>query len=156
MALTDATVQAAVQFTTSRAATAAVVSAPVAASAEKVVKAMLLTKLRMAAVITLTFGVIPVGMAVLVYQHRSVGAPPQDPQVALAVREEQPPDLNKALAQEQLKLAQQALRDLDLMHNREGLSRTDPRFALWERRQVEAIRATEPVRPNSPRPSKTT
>jgi hypothetical protein len=61
---------------------------------------------------------------------------------ALAPAAPQPPDLNKALAQEQLKLARQALRDLDLMHKGEGLSRTDPRFALWERRQVEAIRAT--------------
>jgi hypothetical protein len=107
-----------------------------------VVKAMLQTKLRMAAVITLTFGVIAVGMAVMVYQHRAVGAPPQDPQVALPVRQEQPLDPNKARAQEQLKLARQALRDLDLMHKGEGLSRTDPRFALWEHRQVEAIRAT--------------
>ena len=46
------------------------------------------------------------------------------------------------LKAKQLKLAQQALRDLDLMHKGEGLSRTDPRFALWERRQLEAIRAT--------------
>ena len=61
---------------------------------------------------------------------------------ALAPAALQPSEPNKALAQQQLKLARQALRDLDLMHKGEGVSRTDPRFALWERRQVEAIRAT--------------
>jgi len=60
---------------------------------------------------------------------------------ALAPAAPPPADANKALAQEQLKLARQALHDLDLMNEREGLGRTDPRFALWERRQVEAIRA---------------
>jgi len=61
---------------------------------------------------------------------------------ALAPAASQPPDPNKALAQEQLKLARQALQDLSQMHKSAGLSLTDPRFALWERRQVEAIRAS--------------
>jgi RNA polymerase sigma factor (sigma-70 family) len=140
--LTDATVQAAVQLTTIKAAATGVVSASVAALAGKVVKAMLLNKLRMAAVIALSFSVIAIGMAVLVYQHRAVGAPPQNPQVTVPVRQEQAPDPSKAMAQEQLKLARQALRDLDLMSKGEAVSRRDPRFALWERRQVEAILAT--------------
>src|SRR4051794_20650204 len=61
---------------------------------------------------------------------------------ALAPAGSEPQDPNKAIAQEQLKLAQQALRDLDLMHKGGGLGRTDPRFDLWQRRQVEAVRAT--------------
>ena len=48
---------------------------------------------------------------------------------------------DKAMAQEQLKLARQALQGLDAMHKNGAVARYDPKFALWERRQVEAIRA---------------
>jgi outer membrane protein TolC len=60
---------------------------------------------------------------------------------ALAPAAPQPPDPNKALAKEQVKLARQALQDLDLMHKSGEVALWDPKFALWERRQVEAIRA---------------
>jgi outer membrane protein TolC len=60
---------------------------------------------------------------------------------ALAPAASQQLDANKALAQEQVKLARQALQDLDLMNKREQVALWDPKFALWERRQVEAIRA---------------
>jgi hypothetical protein len=103
-------------------------------------------RLRMAGIMTLAFGVQAVGTAALVRQHRAVGSSPQDPHAAGPVRQESPAgshplDANKAIAQQQLKLAREALRDLDLMHKGEGLSLTDPRFMLWERRQLEAIRA---------------
>ena len=62
--------------------------------------------------------------------------------LALAASQLPLPDPNKALAQEQLKLARQALQDLGQMHKSEGLSLADPRFALWDRRQVEAIVAS--------------
>jgi hypothetical protein len=145
--LTDAAVKAAVQFTTSRAATAGGASASSAALAREVVKAMLMTKLKMTGIIALALGVLAAGTAAVVYQHQAVGSSPQDPHVAVPVRQEAPAgshplDANKAIAQEQLKLAREALRDLDLMHKGEGLSLTDPKFMLWERRKLEAIRAT--------------
>jgi outer membrane protein TolC len=61
---------------------------------------------------------------------------------ALAPAAPQPPDPNKALAQEQLKLARQALRDLDSLYQRGEAAFADSHFVLWERRQAEAIRAS--------------
>lgn len=60
---------------------------------------------------------------------------------ALAPADPQPEDPNKALAQEQLNLTRQALRDLKLQYQNGEVAMFDPKFALWERRQVEAIRA---------------
>jgi len=59
---------------------------------------------------------------------------------ALAPAASQAPDPKKALAQEQLGLARQALSDLDRLHKGGEVAISDPRFAVWERRQVEAIR----------------
>src|SRR5947209_2253634 len=61
---------------------------------------------------------------------------------ALAPAAPQPVDPNKALAQEQLKLAQQALKDLDLLYKNGEVTLYDPRFTLWMRRRVEAILAS--------------
>ena len=59
---------------------------------------------------------------------------------ALAAAASQAPDPKKALAQEQLGLARQALSDLDQMHKGGDVTAFDPRFGIWERRQVEAVR----------------
>jgi hypothetical protein len=61
---------------------------------------------------------------------------------ALAPAAQQPADPNKALAQEQLKLTRQALSDLDLLSKSGEVPTWDAKFVLWERRQVEAIRAS--------------
>jgi hypothetical protein len=59
---------------------------------------------------------------------------------ALAPAASQAPDPKKSLAQEQLGLARQALEVLDQMHKNAQVSPGDPRIAVWERRQVEAVR----------------
>jgi hypothetical protein len=59
---------------------------------------------------------------------------------ALAPAASQAPDPKKSLAQEQLGLARQALEVLDQMHKNAQVSAGDPRIAVWERRQVEAVR----------------
>jgi hypothetical protein len=59
---------------------------------------------------------------------------------ALAPAASQAPDPKKALAQEQLGLARQALSDLDGMSKGGEVAISDPGFAVWERRQVEAVR----------------
>src|SRR4051794_11496199 len=59
---------------------------------------------------------------------------------ALAPAASQQPDPNKALAQEQVKLARQALRDLDLLQKGGELALSDPKYLLWMRREVEAVR----------------
>ncbi len=59
---------------------------------------------------------------------------------ALAPAASQPRDPKKALAHDQLGLARQALGDLDRMYKGGEVTRYDPRFAVWERRQVEAVR----------------
>jgi outer membrane protein TolC len=59
---------------------------------------------------------------------------------ALAPAASQAPDSKKALGQEQLGLARQALSDLDRMFNSGEVAAHDPRFALWGRREVEAVR----------------
>jgi outer membrane protein TolC len=58
----------------------------------------------------------------------------------LASAASQAPDPKKSLAQEQLGLARQALSDLDRMVKGGEASAYDPRFGVWERRQVEAVR----------------
>ena len=50
------------------------------------------------------------------------------------------PDPKKSLAQEQLGLARQALEVLDQMHMNGQVSPDDPRIAVLQRRQVEAVR----------------
>ena len=59
---------------------------------------------------------------------------------ALAPAASQAPDPKKSLAQEQLGLARQALEVLDQMHMNGQVSADDPRIAVWQRRQVEAVR----------------
>jgi hypothetical protein len=57
----------------------------------------------------------------------------------LAPAASQAPDAKKSLAQEKLALARQALQSLDQMYkNREPFD--EARIAVWERRQVEAVR----------------
>jgi hypothetical protein len=59
---------------------------------------------------------------------------------ALAPAASQAPDPTKALAREQLGLAKQALSDLDRMYKDGMVGPSDPSFAMWKRRQVEAVR----------------
>lgn len=62
---------------------------------------------------------------------------------ALSTAQTPPPDANKAVAQEQLKLARKALHDLELLWKGGEASIDDPRIIVWERRQVEAVRASD-------------
>jgi hypothetical protein len=57
----------------------------------------------------------------------------------LAPAASQAPDPKKSLAQEQLAIARQALQSLDQMY-KNGDPLDEARFAVWERRQVEAVR----------------
>ncbi len=50
-----------------------------------------------------------------------------------------PEESNKALAAEQLKLARQAIENLDVLNKNGELSYVDSRRAIWERREVEAL-----------------
>ncbi len=52
-----------------------------------------------------------------------------------------PKDANKALAAEQLKLARQAIVETEAMYKNARLDNLD-RVAIWERRQVEALKAS--------------
>lgn len=61
---------------------------------------------------------------------------------ALAPAETPPTDANRAVAKEQLKLAREALIDLDLLYKGGEASIDDPRVIVWARRQVEALRAS--------------
>jgi hypothetical protein len=59
---------------------------------------------------------------------------------ALAPAASQAPDPKKALARQQLGLVRQALSDLGQMSKDGETTTYDPRFGVWERRQVEAVR----------------
>src|SRR3954453_488329 len=59
-------------------------------------------------------------------------APQKDAQEPLAV--------NKALAEEQLKLIDEGLADLDRLYKGGNISINDPGFNRWARRRVDAIR----------------
>ncbi len=59
---------------------------------------------------------------------------------ALAPAASQAPDPKKSLAQEQLGLARDALKVLNQMYKNGQVSLDDPRIAVWEHRQVEAVR----------------
>lgn len=61
---------------------------------------------------------------------------------ALASAAQKAQDPNKILADDQLKLARLALKDLDRMRLSGESSVLDPRVAVWERRQIEALRAS--------------
>ena len=61
---------------------------------------------------------------------------------ALAPAATQSEDRGKALAVEQLDLAQQALKDLDLLYKNGRMSLDGPKYDLWMRRRIEALRAT--------------
>jgi hypothetical protein len=65
---------------------------------------------------------------------------------ALAPAPPQPEDPIKTIAEEQLKLADQALRDLDALYKkgamRGEMPNANPGFALWERRKIDALRAS--------------
>jgi hypothetical protein len=61
---------------------------------------------------------------------------------ALAPAAPQAADPNKALAASQLNLARDALQDLDRLWRLGEMSLSDPRFPLWWRREVDAVRAS--------------
>ena len=67
-----------------------------------------------------------------------VQAPPATPPSALPKQQ----DTNKALAEAQLKLARHALDALGEMQMNGTLDNRESRFAVWRRRQVEALRAS--------------
>jgi hypothetical protein len=66
----------------------------------------------------------------------------QTPPVASAQAAPEQSANNNALADDQLKLARQALEELESLRQNAKLQNLDPRFAVWERRQVEAVKAT--------------
>ncbi len=66
----------------------------------------------------------------------------QKPTASLVAATPRQQDANKALAETQLKLARQALEELDSLYKQARLSPLDSRIAVWERRQVEALSAT--------------
>jgi hypothetical protein len=51
-------------------------------------------------------------------------------------------DINKALAEEQLKLAREALGSINALFQNARIDVLDPRIAVWERRQIEALQAS--------------
>lgn len=61
---------------------------------------------------------------------------------SLAPSASEPLTVNKPLAQEQLKLIDQALADLDRLIKGGEVSVTNSSFDLWERRRVETLRAS--------------
>ena len=60
--------------------------------------------------------------------------------LALGAREQQ--GANKALAADQLKMAHQALEELEALYKDARLDMLDSRVAVWERRQIEALQAS--------------
>jgi hypothetical protein len=58
----------------------------------------------------------------------------------LAPAASQAPDRKKSLAREQLALARQALQSLDQMYRSGDVPLEEASIAVWERRQVEAVR----------------
>jgi hypothetical protein len=66
---------------------------------------------------------------------------------ALAPAAPEPLAVNKPLAEEQLKLIDQGLADLDRMLKGGEVGLTDPRFDRWERRRVDALRAAGAGKP---------
>jgi hypothetical protein len=58
----------------------------------------------------------------------------------LAPAASQAPDRKKSLAQERLTLARQALQSLDQMDKNRNTPIDEAKIAVWERRQVEAVR----------------
>jgi RNA polymerase sigma factor (sigma-70 family) len=158
-ALVETTAQAATRFAMSPAAAGAV-SAPVATLAEGVLKAMLLTKLKLVVGLLMIVGVLTAGVGVLA-QSGLVPKQGKAPAVAPGPGSNRSVEITigsddglvpgktleivrtkpwEALAREQLELARQALRDLDRMAMGGEVKLSDAKFALWERRQVEAIR----------------
>jgi Spy/CpxP family protein refolding chaperone len=59
---------------------------------------------------------------------------------ALAAPKQQ--DMNKALAEDQLKLAREALDTIDALRRNARIDAVDPRVAVWERRRIEALQAS--------------
>jgi hypothetical protein len=66
----------------------------------------------------------------------------QTPPAAIASAAPKPLDTDKALAGDQLKLAREALEELEVLRKNARLDVLDPRVAVWERRQIEALRAS--------------
>jgi hypothetical protein len=65
-------------------------------------------------------------------------APPESP----AKSPPGPLEANIPLAREQLKLIDQITADMTRLYNNGEMSLTDPKWKLWARRRVEALRAT--------------
>ena len=165
--LAGSTARSAMRFATGHMAVG-VISASVVDLAEGVLKVMLLNKLKVVVALMLVSSTLVVGAVVLAQsgpagprgegQGETPGRGTDRPQAeglaggggSTGVRGQQ------GAVQEQVKLARKALRDLDLLQKGDALSRTDPQFALWERRRSRPFGPREPVRPNSSPPSKPT
>jgi len=53
------------------------------------------------------------------------------------------PDSSVDLARKQVALVDQALHDLETLVKSDQLSKNDPKFGTWERRRIEALRASK-------------
>jgi hypothetical protein len=91
----------------------------------------LIAGLMLGTALAAVFSVSPPAMA-------QVQAPPK----ALAPAAPKQQDANKALAEDQLKLARQALEELNSLQKSARLDILDSRVAIWERRQIEALKAS--------------
>jgi hypothetical protein len=115
-----------------------------AVSSWRAISAMMISKLKTPGVVggLLVGLVLGTAMAALFSAtppaRAQVQAPPATPASALPKQQ----DTNKALAEAQLKLARQALDVLGEMQMNGTLDNLESRFAVWRRRQVEALRAS--------------
>lgn len=105
---------------------------------------MLLTKLRVVAMLILAVGVLAVGAGVL-------AQPSPGPRNATAIelgldqliaKSAPGVPINKTLAKEQVELVQKALDDLNRLAAGGEIPYSNPAFALWGRRKLESLRAS--------------
>jgi hypothetical protein len=81
------------------------------------------------------------GLLIAVVALAGVPAPAaSDPPAEKAASD--PLAVNKQLAREQIEMARQALKDLDLLHQKGEVPIFDPQFPRWMRREVKAVRAS--------------
>jgi hypothetical protein len=62
---------------------------------------------------------------------------------ALAPAAPEKADPNQELAREQLKVVERALKDMETLMSHGELNLSDPKYSVWSRRKIEALRATK-------------
>jgi Spy/CpxP family protein refolding chaperone len=87
--------------------------------------------------LALTTGLTVVFLAISPATAQGPAAPAA--QAKAAAKQQDP---NKALAQVQLKLARQALEEIDSLYQNSRMDILDSRVAVWERRRIEALQAS--------------